>query len=166
MKIRMEHQYLGAALLQVAEHDSFTAINPLKIGNNKINNAFLINTDTCLFLKYGQEPKQNTDEYQFTFTADHLAAIRHASEVKPKIFIGLVCVEDQEICCLDLDQFNSMIDARTASYGEAEDSYQVLVTVPENKSLRAYTNAAGRRGVIAGREYIISRKRFPECLFD
>lgn len=166
MKIRTEHQNLGAALMQIAEHDSFTAINPLKIGNNKINNAFLINTDTCLFLKYGQEPKQNTEEYQFTFTAEHMAAIRHAAEVKPKIFVGLVCVEDQEICCLDLAQFNAIIDARIATHGGAEDSYQLLVTVPEGKSLRAYTNASGRRGIIAGRESIISRRRFPDCLFD
>lgn len=152
--------------MQVAEHDSFTAINPLKIGSNKINNAFLINTDTCLFLKYGQKPKQATEEYQFTFTADHLAAIRHAAEVKPKIFIGLVCVEDQEICCLDYDQFSSVLAARFGTHGSIEDNYQVLVTAPAGKGLRAYTNASGKRGVIAGDEIIISRNRFPGCLFE
>ncbi|MCO8161032.1 hypothetical protein NJC38_02560 [Pseudomonas sp. 21LCFQ010] len=165
MKIRTEHQNLGAALMQIAEHDSFTAINPWKVGNIRINNAFLINTDTCVFLKYGNEPKRNTEEYQFTYTADHLESIRQASQVMHKVFVALVCVEDQEICCLSLDEFNSLIEARRASHGAAEDSYQVLVTVPEGKSLRAYTNASGRRGVVAGREQVVSRSKFPACLF-
>ncbi|KTB99747.1 MULTISPECIES: hypothetical protein [Pseudomonas syringae group] len=166
MKIRTEHQNLGAALMQIAEHDSFTAINPLRIGNAKINNAFLINTDTCLFLKYGQEPKRSTHEYQFTFRADHVTAIRSAGEVNPKVFIGMMCIEDQEICCIDLQQFNELIAARTQSHGSTEDSYQLLITMPEGRSLRVYTNASGRRGVVAGQEMIVSRSRFPVCLFE
>lgn len=54
MKIRTEHLNLGAALIQIAEDDNFTAINPLRLQGEKINNAFLINADTCVFLKYGQ----------------------------------------------------------------------------------------------------------------
>ncbi|NVZ64178.1 hypothetical protein HX867_18930 [Pseudomonas gingeri] len=56
MKVRTEHQNLGAALMQIAEDDNFTAINPLRLKGDKVNNAFLINADTCLFLKYSQEP--------------------------------------------------------------------------------------------------------------
>ncbi|MOA06270.1 hypothetical protein D3C78_1259010 [compost metagenome] len=165
MKIRTEHFNLGSALIQIAADDSFTAINPLRLQGKKINNAFLINTDTCVFLKYGQEPKQ-TGEYQFTFTTDHLQSMYGAEQHYRKIFIGLVCVEDQEICCLDIGQLKSMIEARIATAGNEEDSYQILVKVPEGKSLRAYANAAGRRGMIAGQETIISRSRFPGCLFE
>lgn len=136
MKIRTEHQNLGAALMQIAEDDNFTAINPLKLKGDKINNAFLINADTCIFLKYGQEPKP-TREYQFTYTREHLEAVYGAAE-HYSVFVGLVCVEDQEICCLDLSQLKSMIEARRKTHGQEEESYQVLVTAPDGKSLRSY----------------------------
>jgi hypothetical protein len=167
MKIRTEHKYLGAALMQIAESDNFTAINPLRLNGGSVNNAFLINADTCIFLKYGQDPKP-TGEYQFTFTAEQLQSIEAAGRhyQKPQVFVGLVCVEAQEVCCLDALQFDAMIAARAKTAGAVEDSYQVLVTAPDGKSLRAYTNASGRKGVIAGKETVISRNRFPECLFD
>lgn len=165
MKIRTEHQNLGAALMQIAEDDNFTAINPLKLKGEKVNNAFLINTDTCVFLKYGQEPKNGTGEYQFTYTMEHLESIYAAAE-HYKVFVGLVCVEDQEVCCLDIDQLRDMIAARRATHRADEDVYQVLVTVPDGKSLRAYTNMSGRKGMIAGKKLIIPRNRFPGCLFE
>ncbi|WP_045158326.1 hypothetical protein [Stutzerimonas stutzeri] len=164
MKIRTEHQTLGAALMQIAEDENFTAINPLKLKGAKINNAFLINADTCVFLKYGQEPKQ-TGEYQFTYTSEHLGSIDAAAEHYRKVFVGLVCVEDQEICCLDLDQLRSLIAARRVSHGAEEEAYQVLVVVPEGKSLRAYTNASGRKGLTAGKKVVVARNRFPSGLF-
>jgi hypothetical protein len=165
MKIRTEHQNLGAALMQIAEDDNFTAINPLRLKGEKINNAFLINADTCLFLKYGQEPKGAAEEYKFTFSPEVLDSIELSTEFYKKIFIGLVCVEGQEICCIDMEQMTEMLKARIKSAGQEEETYQVLVTVPEGKSLRAYTNASGRKGVIAGKEKVISRSRFPSCLF-
>ncbi|MGX9524303.1 hypothetical protein ACXHWJ_08555 [Alcaligenes nematophilus] len=156
---------LGAAIMQIAEHKSFTAINPLKIKKEVINNAFLINDDTCLFLKYGQEPKR-TGEYQFTFSAEQLKNIRAANKgLHLKVFLALICVEDQEICCLSFDEFESMIQARTESAKQEEESYQVLVTVPNGKSLRAYTNAAGVRKKMAHDAKVISRNRYPSCLF-
>ena len=165
MKIRTEHQNLGAALMQIAEDDNFTAINPLRLRGAKINNAFLINADTCLFLKYGQEPKGAHQEYKFTFSSDVLDSIELSTEFYQKIFIGLVCVEDQEICLIDMEQMTEMLQARIKTAGQEEEVYQVLVTVPEGKSLRAYTNASGRKGVVAGREKVISRNRFPSGLF-
>lgn len=167
MKIRTEHQNLGAALMHIAENDNFTAINPLRLRGQKVNNAFLINTDTCLFLKYSQAPKGSAQEYKFTFSSDVLDSIELSAEHYKKIFVGLVCVEDQAVCCIDFDQMTEMLHARIRSAGgEEEDAYQVLVTAPENKSLRAYTNASGRKGVVAGKERIISRNRFPGCLFE
>jgi hypothetical protein len=166
MKIRTEHQNLGAALMQIAEHDSFTAINPLRIRASKINNAFLINSDTCLFLKYGQEPKSTTGEYQFTFTRDQIAPITEASGIYAKVFIGLVLVEDQEICGLTYDQLRQMIDARAETAGGEEDNYTILVTANADRRLRAYTGAANRRRVKALNPLVISRSRFPVFLFE
>lgn len=166
MKIRMEHQNLGAALMHIAEDDNFTAINPLKLKGQKINNAFLINTDTCLFLKYSQAPKGAVQEYKFTFSPEVMDSIELAATQYSKVFIGLVCVQDQVICCIDIDQMTEMLHARIKTAGKEEDTYQILVTAPENKGLRAYTNASGRKGVIAGREHVIARNRFPSCLFE
>jgi hypothetical protein len=166
MKIRTEHQNLGAALMHIAEDDNFTAINPLKLKGQKVNNAFLINTDTCLFLKYSQAPKGSAQEYKFTFSSDVMDSIELAAEHYKKIFMGLVCVEDQTICCIDFEQMTEMLHARIRTAGAEEEVYQVLVTAPEGKSLRVYTNASGRKGVVAGKEKIISRNRFPGCLFE
>lgn len=166
MKIRTEHQTLGAALMQIAEDDSFTAINPLRLGGEKINNAFLINTDTCLFLKYRQEPVGTHKEYVFTFSPDVIASISAAKKSYTKIFLGMVCVEGQEVCCIDIAQFDEMVDSRKATFGGAEDAYQVLVTIPNGKSLRVYMNAARTKGYIAGTKLIIPRTRFPSALFE
>lgn len=166
MKIRTEHQNLGAALMQIAEHDSFTAINPLRIRANRINNAFLINTDTCLFLKYGQEPKATTGEYQFTYTRDQLAPIRESAGIYANVFVALVCVEDQEICGLTYGQLMQMIDARRETAGAEEENYTILVTANADRRLRTYTAAANRRRVKALAPLVISRSRFPSFLFD
>ncbi|MGS8279877.1 hypothetical protein ACU7AI_17920 [Pseudomonas aeruginosa] len=166
MKIRTEHQNLGAALMQIAEDDRFTAINSLRLEGKKVNNAFLINADTCLFLKYRQEPNGTHAEYLFNFSSDVLAAIESAKKHYKKVFLGLVCVEGQEICCIDSLQFDEMVRARAETFGGSEDIYQVLVTMPNGKSLRAYMNAARTRGYVAGDKLIISRSRFPSALFE
>ncbi|OZY39378.1 hypothetical protein CJF43_23440 [Pseudomonas fragi] len=165
MKIRTQHQNIGAALMQIAEHDSFTAINPLKLRGEKITNAFLINTDTCVFLKYGNEPKP-TGEYQFTFTEEQLLCIEEAEDHYKNVFVCLVCVEAQEICGLTVSELNQMISARKSTVVGDEESYQVLVTATQGGRLRAYTNAAGRKLVRALTPLVISRSRFPAFLFD
>lgn len=164
MKIRTQHQTLGSALMQIAEHDSFTAINPLKLRNEKVTNAFVINNGTCIFLKHGNEPLPN-GEFQFTFTTDQLLAIEEAEE-HYAVFICLVCVEEQEICGLEAAELHQLIAARRATTEGDEESYKVLVLPQARGRLRAYTNAAGRRLVRALKPLVISRSRFPSFLFD
>jgi hypothetical protein len=165
MKIRIEHQNLGAALLQIAEHPQFTAINSLQIKTTKINNAFLINTNTALFLKYASGPNNNSSEYIFTFSAEQMGNIKNMHISYAKLFFGLVCVEDREICCLTYDQFATMIQERKSLAKQDEESYQILVTVKQGGSLRAYMNAPGKKGQTAGEALVITRKSFPEALF-
>ena len=66
MKIRLEHQNIGAAVMQIAEHPNFTAINSLKVEGNPINNGFLINGDIAVLCKYASEPN-GLGEYTFSF---------------------------------------------------------------------------------------------------
>lgn len=164
MKIRTYHQNLGAALIQIAENPNFTAINPLRLRNENIPYAYLINNDTCIFLKYGNEPKE-TGEYQFTYTEEQILTIDEASE-HYNVYIGLICVEEQEICGITADQFWEMIQARRESAGRDEESYQVLVTATPRGQLRVYTNAAGRRGTTALRPIVVPRNKYPDFLFE
>jgi hypothetical protein len=165
MKIRTQHMTLGAALMQIAEHERFTAINPLRIRGDKVTNAFLINDNTCIFLKYGSEPK-NTGEYQFTFTSEQMGFIEDAEEHYRHVFVCLVLVEEQEICGLQAAELHRMITARQDSTDMDEESFQVLITATDGGRLRAYTNAAGRRGVPALDPLVIPRSRFPAFLFE
>ncbi|HML81927.1 MAG TPA: hypothetical protein PKE37_09190 [Thiomonas arsenitoxydans] len=164
MKIRTEHKYIGAALMQIAEHEQFTAINAMKIKGESINNAFKINNNIGLLCKYASEPNGG-GEYLFTFQADHVAAIEKITKHNDHAFIALVCIEDAEICCLTVDQFNTLIESRKKSAGHDEDLYQILVTAEQGNSLRAYVNAAGKKGRVARKKLIIARKAFPSDLF-
>ena len=67
MKIDNDHLYHGAALIQIAEHGHFTAINPLRVDNRTLRGAYRVNDTTGLFLKYCTAPRKPHDEYMFTF---------------------------------------------------------------------------------------------------
>lgn len=165
MKIRLEQQNIGAAVMQIAEHEQFTAINALNVNGKNISNAFLVNHDIAVLCKYASEPN-GIGEYAFTFNDENLKGILSISEKYGKIYFGLVCVEDGEICCLNKAQFDELINYRRDSAKVEEQSYSILVTLKSGSSFRAYVNAAGRRGHIAGSRITIARNRFPNALFD
>lgn len=164
MKIRTEHKYIGAALMQIAEHEQFTAINAMKIQSELINNAFKINNNIGLLCKYASEPNSG-GEYAFTFQKEHVEAVSKIAKHNDHAFIALVCIEDGEICCLTVDQFNTLIENRKKSAGQDEELYQILVTAEQGNSLRAYVNAAGKKGKVAGKKLVITRKAFPDTIF-
>lgn len=164
MKIRTEHKYIGAALMQIAEHEKFTAINAMQVKDEKINNAFKINDNIGLLCKYASEPNTN-GEYLFTFQSEHLESIEKITKHNKHSFLALVCIEDAEICCLSAGEFNTLIDYRKKSAGADEESYQILVTVKQGSSLRAFVKAAGKKGIIAGKEKVVARNAFPNSLF-
>lgn len=164
MKIRLEHQNIGAALMQVAEHPQFTSINALQMNGNRINNGFSINNDIVLFCKYATEPN-NSCEYLFTFTSAQCAYVDQAIQQRLKTFLALICVEDGEICCLDGQKFKTLLNYRQQSSKCVEDQYQILVTARKNSSLRVFVNAAGKKGHVAGKMLTISRSAFPGAIF-
>jgi hypothetical protein len=67
MKIRDDHMYHGAALIQIAEHPQFTAINSMKVKAVKYENAYKINDDISVYLKYSTKPNKAFREYVFNF---------------------------------------------------------------------------------------------------
>lgn len=165
MKIRLEQQNIGAAVMQIAEHQNFTAINRLKVGGDLINNGFLINGDIAVLCKYASEPN-GSNEYIFNFNSDHMENIAKIQKGKHRLFLALVCVEDGEICCLSEAEFDTLIANRKKSAGADEDQYQILVTAPKGASLRAYVNAAGKKGKTAGKMLTVARNAFPQTIFD
>lgn len=86
-------------------------------------------------------------------------------EAVEKLFLGLVCVRDREICSLSYSQLKDLIDARKAEKGASENQYVILVTAPQNRNLRAYINAPGVKKKILGSSLIINRNSFPNVLF-
>ena len=166
MKIDDDHLYHGAALNQIAEDPHFTAINVLSAGGTKLGNAYRINDDIGVHLKYASNPVGAANEYKFTFTADHLAELEKVRAHVGKTFVALVCDKDRHVCCLNIEQLDELIQRRRRSVGGEEEQYVVLVTLPEGKSFRAYVSVPGHRGQMLGKALIIARNCFPNSLFN
>lgn len=165
MKIRIEHQNIGAAVMQIAEHEQFTAINSLKLNGKPVSNAFLINSHVAILCKYASEPNGN-GEYVFTFSEDQMKTLSSLLPKHDSLFFGLVCVEGGEICCLTKAEFEELVSYRRASAGKSESQYAILVTIKARASFRVYVNAAGKKGKYAGKQLTIARKAFPDIIFD
>jgi hypothetical protein len=56
MKIHERHERHGAAMLQIAEHPAFTTINAFRVGNQRSVNAYTINDNIGVYLKYATKP--------------------------------------------------------------------------------------------------------------
>ena len=165
MHIDDNHLYHGAAITQIAEHPSFTAINAFKAADNISRSAFRVNDDIAVYFKYATKLKPPHDEFVFTFTRDNLDEIHRTAELVPKLFLAVVCVKVRHICCLPYDKLVALLDRRTKDIGYEEDQYTVLVTLEEGKSFRVYLNKSGRKNRMLGKPVVISRSKFPNQLF-
>ncbi|NYG32505.1 hypothetical protein HZU83_06330 [Sphaerotilus montanus] len=165
MKIHDDHLYHGAALIQIAEHEKFTAINSLKIGRVVYKNAYRINDDIAVYFKYATNPTAAHGEYVFTFKSEHIDLLKDISENCKSICLALVCVKDREVCCITYSDFKELIALREKAKGAAEDQYAVLITAPSGKGMRAYVNAPGVRGQMIGDPIKVPRNSFPDAVF-
>lgn len=167
MRINEDHLYHGAALTQIAEYPTFKAINAFEPKKGeKSRSAFSVNHDTGVYLKYATKPTKAFKEYLFTFTAanfDELAALK--AHYDSRVFVALVCHQAKEICVVTLDKLEQHRAGRENSNGGPESQYQLLVTVPANKSFRVYMNAPGTKKTSL-KQQIVSRNEFPRVLFD
>lgn len=165
MKIHDDHLYHGSALIQIAEHPNFTAINSLKLGAKVVRVAYRINDDISVYFKYASKPTGTYKEYVFTFTKNHLAELAQIAASTPKTFIAFVCVKDREVCSLPYADLKALLAKREKDHGGPEESLTVLVTVPAGKNLRVYVNASGKKKTILGKELLVSRNAFPGAVF-
>ena len=165
MKLRDDHLYHGAALIQVAEHTKFTAINSLKIGKDTYTNAYRVNDDVAVYLKYATNPKKSYSEYVFTFQTDQLDSLKEIAGHCKSTYLALVCVKDREVCCISYKELCDLIRARKNKKGSEEEQYAILVTAPTGKNLRVYVNAPGVRGQTIGEPLLVPRNRYPDVIF-
>ncbi|MGJ5074584.1 hypothetical protein [Bradyrhizobium oligotrophicum] len=167
MKIDDDHLYHGAALIQIAEHPQFTAINSFKGTLAHYENAYRINDDIAIYLKYASKPKKPHDEYVFTFTKAHLDQIRAITKAVHKTFLALVCVKAREVCCLRVEELFSLIERRRKAFHSDENQYSVLVTAKKGSSLHVYVNEPHKKNTrISGKDVVVSRSAFPGELFS
>ncbi len=164
MKIDDDHMYHGAALIQIAEHPAFTAINSAKFRGATLENTFQVNLNATIHLKYAVQPKKPYSEYVFNFQKHHIAMLQGLAH-HPTVFIGLACVKGREICCIPFEKLKELIAIRESEKGSAEDQYTLLVTLPKGKQFRVYMNAPGKRNAALGR-FTVPRNNFPECIFS
>jgi hypothetical protein len=166
MKIHDDHLFHGSALIQIAEHPQFTAINALKLGARVVRVAYRVNDDIAVYFKYASKPTPAYKEYVFTFTKEHLAELSKIAQATPKTFVALVCVMDREICCITHAEVLELLAKREKALGAPEENLTVLVTVPANKSLRVYVNTPGKKGSTLGKASVVSRSAFPGVIFE
>lgn len=169
MKIDDYHMYHGAGLAQIAEHSHFTAINRIRLPDGSpSHSSFLINDGIVVYFKYASEPNQSGD-YIFTFTQRHKDEIQHLDNYlyAGRVFIALVCLKDREICCISSEEINAWFEKRRAALNDVEeDESTVRVRLEHGHSFRVNMNMPGRRGQPLDEPDIVSRKSFPEILFE
>lgn len=166
MKIDLDHMYHGAALIQVAEDERFTSINAFHRRGALVNGAYKINEDTILVLKYASEPNGSFEEYQFGFSKKNVTDLFHIRKDNEKIFFGLVCVKDREICCLPYELFRNLIKLRREAVGSREDNYTIKVVLAAQKRMRVYINFPRSPGNAIGDPIILPRSAFPSTIFE
>lgn len=165
MKIDDDHQFHGAALMQIAEDPHFTAINAVTVSSQKVRNAFRVNDDIGVYLKYATSPVSTYKEYRFTFTIEHLNIIEKLAAITGNVFIALVCIKGREICALPYERLLDLIERRRKVKGGNEDQYIIPVTLPDRKGFRVYINSPGEKGKTLGKTIVVPRSDFPRCLF-
>lgn len=167
MHIDKNHLYHGAALIQIAEDDEFTAINGLKIKGKKCKDAFRINDDIGIFLKYGTDPTHTHKEYLFNFDERTRDSVEEMAEAVPNFFLGLVCIRAAQICCLTFEDFSEIVAQRIKAKGEVEDQILLLVTAKKNQRFHVYVNVPGKKNSFLKKsERIIPRDAFPRRIFE
>jgi hypothetical protein len=91
--------------------------------------------------------------------------LEEIASVVPRLFLALICVKAEQICCLPYGELLNLIEERTQRKGSEEATYTLLVTVPKNKGFRVYMNVPGKKKQQFG-ETIVSRNDFPTVIFE
>ena len=166
MLIDDQDLYHGAALAQIARQPGFTAINVVKVNGVPSRSSFFVNDDVAIYLKYATKTTRGYDEYLFTFSDDHFGEITTLQAKRETCFVVLVCVKERQICALPAKQLHELRKRRKNAVGSAEDTFTLLVVLPERKQFRVYANQPGKKGRMLGSPIIVPRNSFPTVLFE
>ena len=145
MKIQEKDWFHGAALTQITEHESFTALNKAceKYGHYQVNH------DKRILVKHSS-PEQGP--WQFTFQPDDLFVIGDDIKSDQDSYICLVCSYDT-ICILDNEEIQQILDL------EIDDTQWIRVEYPAGGSMRV-------RGSLGSLDHTIRHNSFPNNLFE
>ena len=145
MKIQEQDLYHGAALTQIAEHQSFKALNraSTKYGH------YLINTDRHVFVKYRTSSKS---PWQHTLSADEMKSLVAACKANKFVFLCLVC-GDNTICALEKAEISVVLDLASGA------QQWVKVEVPKGGSC----HVTGSNGAL---KRVVPHNSFPNKTFS
>ncbi len=178
MHIDKDHLFYGAAVIQVAEDDQYTSINQFeeKVGGKtkKMRCAYVVNKDIGLYLKYWTKPRTanwhegKADEYSFQFSSAERKKIALLAKRYPKCFLGLICVENERIILLSLNDFDELISRRRAAKGAKEETYVLVVALfpKSRRSAKVYVTPPSTRNKVLGSPVIVAENAFPRGIFS
>lgn len=129
------------------------------------HNAFRVNDNIGVYLKYSSVPVSKYREYRFTFTSGHLDLLQKLATVTGRVFVAMVCIKGREICSLPYDSLLELVERRRKAKGATEGQYVIPVVLPDGKSFRVYINTPGEKGTILGKQLVVARRDFPSALF-
>jgi hypothetical protein len=125
----------GAALVQIANHKQFTALNK----GSAAYGHYKINGDRHLFIKYSSS---DSTTFRFSFAADEKRRIKHVRGASA-VYAVLVC-GSTAFAAVNRDDLKELLSRPGAE--------QVAVIAPPGKQLRIQ---------VAGAEWLIPRSAFP-----
>jgi hypothetical protein len=162
MKIDKEDLYYGAAVLQVAEHKSFKAINRLPAPG--LPHTYLINTDVGLHLKYASAPVKGS--YRFSFSAGHMEALEKLWSKMTNLLVGLVCARAGQVACVRYLDLMLLHHKHQSKEKTPHSVFPVRVSVPRGRQLRLWVPYPNRRtwGPLS-EPLLIPRDHFPWRVF-
>ena len=167
LKITQKDQYHGAAIIQIAEHDSFTAINSFTLKNGtKSTRSFKINGKTGIMFKYASRPNHH-HEYIFTFNQEQIEELKELDNMNAQTFFAGVCIQDRDICLVDYNTISELIKQRKMLSKKHEDKYNLIVIAKKNHAFRVSMNRPDTKGchINDKDEYVIPRNDFPQKIF-
>ena len=167
--------YYGAALKQIADHRLFKSINAERQVGEKSRCAYRINTDIGVYIRAATKPVNG--EYVFNFKATNIEELKALGQICRKLFIVLVCYNAKaitrgsrmphyrQICVLRPSQIEALIKARGTNLGSL-GQINILITVPESRSMRASVTMPGTKGRRMELTRKIPRNAFPQMIFS
>jgi hypothetical protein len=164
--------YYGAALKQIADHKLFKSINAVWEPGGKSRCVYRINTDIGVYIRAATKPANG--EFVFNFTPENIGQVKKLEKVCRKVFVALVCyhartvaggsrmAQYRQICVLRPSEIDALVEAR----GTPGVQHNILVTVPESKSMRVAVTVPGRKNRRTQLRRKVPRSAFPRVIFE